>query len=128
MRLLLDTHALLWWLFDDPALSESARGAIALQDNTVFVSSASAWEISTKWRLGRLPEAAAAVRRLPELIDEAGFTVLPIGIAHALAAGALDAEHRDPFDRMLIAQTVLEGLTLVTRDEAITRICEQTLW
>lgn len=128
MRLLLDTHALLWWLFDDPALSAPARTAIASQENTVFVSGASAWEISTKWRLGRLPEAGAAVRRLPELVAEAGFHPLPIGLAHAIAAGTLEFEHRDPFDRMLIAQTVLEGLVLVTRDETISQICEQTLW
>lgn len=128
MTLLLDTHALLWWLFDDPNLSAKARAAISDRLNTVFVSSASAWEISTKWRLGRLPEAEDAVRRLPELLLQSGFEALPVSVAHALAAGALDAAHRDPFDRMLIAQATIERLTLVTRDAAITEAFADTLW
>ncbi len=80
MTLLLDTHALLWWLFNDPSLSERARAAITDRANTVIVSSASAWEISTKWRLGRLREAEDTVRRLPELLIECGFETLSVSV------------------------------------------------
>ncbi len=128
MTLLLDTHALLWWLFDDPNLSERARAAITERANTVIVSSASAWEIATKWRLGRLPEAGDAVRRLPELLVECGFETLSVSVLHALAAGALTTAHRDPFDRMLIAQATLEELTLVTKDTAISNSFANVLW
>ena len=126
--LLLDTHALLWWLFDDPHLSERARIAISDRATTVVVSTASAWELATKWRLGRLAEAGDVVQRLPQLLAECGFATLPISVEHALAAGALDVAHRDPFDRMLIAQATLERLTLVTRDAAITNLFTDTLW
>ncbi len=128
MTLLLDTHALLWWLFDDPNLSERARAAITDRANTIVVSSASAWEIATKWRLGRLPEAEDAVRRLPELIVDCGFETLSVSVLHALTAGALNAAHRDPFDRMLIAQATLEQLTLVTKDTAIANSFTNVLW
>jgi PIN domain nuclease of toxin-antitoxin system len=117
MKLLLDTHALLWWLFDDPQLSPEARTAIADFDNTIFVSSASAWEIATKHRLGRLPEAAAVAKRLPTLLQRATFTPLPISVEHALAAGSLLGAHKDPFDRMLIAQARLEKLSVATIDK-----------
>jgi len=118
VQLLLDTHALLWWLFDNPALSAPARTALSTRENTVFVSRASAWEISTKWQLGRLPERVA----------EAGFDALPISLAHAGAAGALAVAHREPVDRMLIAPATLEGMVLVTRDEKISRACAHTGW
>lgn len=128
MTLLLDTHVLLWWLFDDPHLSQRARAAITERSNTVVISSASAWEISTKWRLGRLREAEDAVHRLPELLRQCGFETLPISVDHALAAGALAIAHRDPFDRMLIAQATLERLTLVTTDTAISAVFTDVLW
>ena len=111
MRLLLDTHALLWWLADE-GLSESARGLIADPDNQVAVSAASAWEISIKKALGKL----AAPDDLEQQVAENGFDPLPITIAHGIAAGALPRHHEDPFDRMLIAQARAEGLTIVTRD------------
>lgn len=116
MRVLLDTHALLWWLFDDPKLSEAARNVIKNLNNAVLVSSASAWEIATKHRLGKLPEAEEAVRHLPQLLRQARFDLLPIHLEHALLAGALTGPHRDPFDRMLIAQAQLEALAIVTTD------------
>jgi PIN domain nuclease of toxin-antitoxin system len=115
-RLPLDTHALLWWLFDDPKLSGSARAAISDRDRAALVSSASAWEIATKYRLGRLPEARDVAARLPHYLRRAGFTVLPISLDHALAAGALPGPHKDPFDRMLIAQAHLEDVPVVTTD------------
>lgn len=118
MRLLLDTHALLWWLEDHPALSRAAHAAIADRDTTVAVSAASLWEISTKQNLGKL--------RIP--VDDVVGTLtanrldgLMITPEHAWAAGQLPLHHRDPFDRILIAQAQLEGLTIVTRDPRIAR-------
>src|SRR3972149_2885128 len=110
MRVLLDTHVLLWWLFDDLGLSASARALIADPGNAVLVSSASAWEIAIKHRLGKLPEAKEAVENLPRLLREARIESLPITVEHALAAGALPGPHPDPFDRMLIAQSPIENL------------------
>lgn len=128
MRLLLDTHALLWWLFDDPRLSDRARGHIRDPDSEVLVSSASAWEIATKYRLGKLPEATEAVRRLPELVRAARFETLAIGFEHALRAGLLPAEHRDPFDRMLAAQALCEQVPIVTTDPAFESFGVEVLW
>ena len=128
MRVLLDTHALLWWLFDDPNLSERARAAIADPANDILVSSASAWEISTKHRLGKLPEAGEAVQDLPGLLRWARIEVLPITLEHALHAGSLGGDHRDPFDRMLIAQSQLEKLTLVSSDRIFKRYEVSILW
>ena len=123
MRLLLDTHALLWWLADDPTLSAEARKAIADAGSVVYVSAASAWEIAIKRSLGKL--------EAPEELDEAlaanAFAPLPITIGHALAAGRLPNHHQDPFDRMLVAQAMAEGLTLVTRDENIAKYDVATL-
>lgn len=128
MRVLLDTHALLWWLFDDPRLSRKARDTIRKFDNEVFVSSASAWEISTKYRLGKLPEAEEAASNLPALLRKARFEVLPISIEHALTAGMLGGEHRDPFDRMLIAQAKLERMPLLTLDPAFAKYGVRVIW
>jgi PIN domain nuclease of toxin-antitoxin system len=112
MRLLLDTHALLWWLADE-SLSARTREAIADPANLVAVSAASAWEISIKKALGKL----AAPDDLEHQLEAGGFEPLPISVAHAVAAGHLPRHHEDPFDRMLIAQALAEGLTIVTRDK-----------
>jgi PIN domain nuclease of toxin-antitoxin system len=112
VRLLLDTHALLWWLADE-SLSAQARDAIADSANLVMVSAATAWEISIKKALGKL----AAPDDLEQQVQAGGFTALPISIAHGIAAGQLARHHEDPFDRMLIAQAIAEGLTIVTRDK-----------
>jgi PIN domain nuclease of toxin-antitoxin system len=115
LRLLVDTHVFLWWRGDDPQLGEVERQAIRDGQNDVFLSAASIWEIAIKHSLGRLqipePASAAGVRL--------GFEPLPISFAHAEAAALLPPLHRDPFDRMLVAQARAEGLTLVTRDPAI---------
>jgi PIN domain nuclease of toxin-antitoxin system len=128
VKALLDTHALLWWLFDDPGLSRTAREVIASPDNTLLVSSASGWEISTKFRLGKLPEAGEAVHRLPGLLQTAQMQILPIGLEHALAAGLLPMHHRDPFDRMLIAQAQVEHLPIITSDAAFHRYDIDVIW
>src|SRR5579862_6920897 len=112
MRVLLDTHILLWWLADDPALPSRARDVIADADTVVSVSAATVWEIAIKKAAGRLDAP-------DDLLDAFGanaFGTLPISAAHALAAGCLPAHHPDPFDRMLIAQAQAESLTLVSVD------------
>mgnify|MGYP005663497079 CR=1 FL=1 len=112
MKLLLDTHALLWWLDDPNLLAEGARDAIAEPGNDVFVSSVVAWEIAIKRGLGKLTAPA----NLQEMLAECGFQELPISATHALATETLPFHHRDPFDRMLIAQAISEQATLVSRD------------
>jgi PIN domain nuclease of toxin-antitoxin system len=111
-RLLLDTHALLWWLADDPALSRRARDAIAEPANEPIVSAASVWEIAIKRSLGKL----TAPEDLPKLISEQGFGWLAVEAAHAWHVRELPAHHRDPFDRILIAQALVERLPIVTND------------
>ncbi|MEN9315135.1 MAG: hypothetical protein RIS35_1528 [Pseudomonadota bacterium] len=128
MRLLLDTHALLWWQTDDARLSAHARAAIADEANEVFVSAASAWEIATKVRIGKLDGIPQAAQRFDELLRADGFQPLPIDHRHALRAGCYPQEHRDPFDRMLAAQSELESLTLVTVDPAFGAFGTRTLW
>ena len=115
MRLLLDTHVLIWWLTGDRRLRGSERGAIADPESIVHVSAASTWEIAIKRSLGRI-EVTADLE--PEL-DANAFLELPIRWRHARAAGALPRHHEDPFDRMLIAQARIENLSLVSYDSAL---------
>lgn len=128
MNLLLDTHALLWWWSDDPRLPASARALIADPAAQVHVSAASAWEIATKHRIGKLPEGAEAVAKFQALTLRNGFIHLPIAWQHALRAGAYTATHCDPFDRLLAAQADLERLALVTRDPAFAAFGTQVRW
>lgn len=128
MRLLLDTHAFLWWLAGDEALSEAARGAITPKRNAVFVSAASAWEIATKYRLGKLPGAAAIVADMDASIEDQSFTALPVTVRHGQLAGTLPGPHRDPFDRMLIAQAIIEGLAIVSTEESFDGYGITRLW
>lgn len=128
MRLLLDTHALLWWFTDDPRLSVKARALIGDAGNEILVSAASAWEIATKHRLEKLEEAAEAVIRFEELVAADGFTHLPVSYRHGLRAGRYHAAHRDPFDRLLAAQAEIESLPLVTLDPAFKQFEIITLW
>ncbi|HEY9899935.1 MAG TPA: type II toxin-antitoxin system VapC family toxin [Pantanalinema sp.] len=113
MKLLLDTHTLLWWLADDPTLSRAAREAISKGENQVFLSAASVWEIAIKQAIGKLDIPGELIGAL----EEGGFEPLPIAWAHALRAGSLPRHHDDPFDRMLIAQAQAEEMVLVSRDE-----------
>jgi PIN domain nuclease of toxin-antitoxin system len=115
VRLLLDTQAFLWWLAADRRLSGKARRAIEDESNAVFVSAASAWEITTKVRLGKLSAPGMAHDVATSLLDQ-GFAGLDVTVLHAQRAGELPGVHRDPFDRLLIAQALAEGLTLVSND------------
>ena len=126
--LLLDTHVLLWWQADDERLSPAARAAIADQDQRVFVSAASAYEIALKAGRGRLKLPDLADRWFRRRMRDNGFLVLAISSAHALAAGVLPLAHRDPFDRLLIAQAHAESLAVVTADPAFARYDVETLW
>ena len=117
MRLLLDTNALLWWIEDDPTLSASVREAIDDRSNEVFVSVASAWEIAIKSSTGKLE----APENLAGQIERAGFIQLLVNFEHAELAGRLPMHHRDPFDRMLVAQAQVEDLVLATRDRNMAR-------
>jgi len=118
VRLLLDTHVLLWWLSDDRKLTKAARDLIVSPDNDVLVSSASGWEISIKTALGRIE---IELDDLEHAIVQNGFRPLPIGLRHALTAGRLPNIHRDPFDRMLVAQASVEELRLLTHDRVFER-------
>ena len=117
MQLLLDTHAFLWWLGDDPKLGPQARAAIGDGGNAVFVSAASAWEIAVKRASGKLD----APGDIAAWIAKSDFSDLPIEVEHAVAAAELPHHHRDPFDRVLIAQAQLEELTLVAHDDEIVK-------
>jgi PIN domain nuclease of toxin-antitoxin system len=128
MHILLDTHALLWWLSDDPALGKRARTAIASTRNTVLVSAASAWEIAVKVRLGRLPGAAALAADFNSYIQKEGFEGLPISIDHAARAGLLAGAHKDPFDRMLIAQAQAENLAFVSNEAVFDAYGVRRIW
>ncbi len=128
MRLLLDTHSFLWWLGGDQSLSEAARTTIAADDNTIFVSAASAWEIATKHRIGKLPGVAAIVADLDGAVASQGFVGLPISLRHAQVAGALPGPHRDPFDRMLIAQAVVDNLVLISNEVLFDAYGVTRLW
>jgi PIN domain nuclease of toxin-antitoxin system len=127
-RLLLDTRAFLWWLAGDAKLSRRARSAVGDDPGPIFVSAASIWEISTKHRSGKLPGASSIADHLAGAIESQGFVGMPITIEHAQAAGALPGPHRDPFDRMLIAQALLDGLVLVSNERAFDAYGVQRLW
>ncbi len=127
-ELLLDTHALLWWLAEPDRLSPTAHQAIADPRNRVHVSAASGWEIATKVRLGKLPAASELLDDLAQLLAAQGFEKLPITLRHGLHAGHYPMAHRDPFDRLLAAQAELGGLTLVSLDPALQSFPCNLLW
>jgi PIN domain nuclease of toxin-antitoxin system len=118
----------LWWWTDSPSLSSTAREVIAAPANEIFVSTASVWEIRTKQRLGKLALIPDLSVHFGELLQKSRFTVLDIGWRHALVAGGYPADHRDPFDRMLAAQSALEALPLVTRDPVFSAFGNPCLW
>jgi len=128
VRLLIDTHVLLWWLDGDRRIPRTVRGLIADAANEVLVSAASVWEITTKARLGKLPGAVEVARDVPACIAAQGMTGLAIEPRHAQLAGDFADPHRDPFDRMLAAQAQLEGLPLVSADEVFERFAVRRIW
>ena len=128
MRALLDTHALLWWLSDDPSLSQPARKFIAQTSNTAVVSAATAWEIATKVRLGKLPTAEELAADFVGYLEREGFELLPISAEHAIRAGLLPGAHKDPFDRMLIAQAQAEGMPVVSNELAFDAYGVRRIW
>ena len=128
MRVLLDTHAFLWWIEDSPHLSANAHRVIADEANEIMVSAASAWEIATKYRLGKLPKAEAVATNVAGCIADEGFEALAIGVADAERAGRLPGHHRDPFDRMLIAQALRHELAIVSVDATLDRYGVNRLW
>lgn len=123
MQVLLDTHTFLWWRTNDRALAEEARAAI-VEAECVFVSAASAWEVAIKVALGKLripgPFGAA--------VEASGFVELPITFRHATHAGELPPHHTDPFDRMLVAQSMTDGLTMLTHDRAFAPYGIPVIW
>jgi PIN domain nuclease of toxin-antitoxin system len=128
MRLLLDTHALLWWFVDDPSFPASARRFVAHANNTVFVSAASAWEIATKTRLGKLGGAEELAADFVGHLARERFEQLPITAQHGIRAGLLPGPHRDPFDRMLIAQSQAEDLPIVSNDAIFDTYGVRRIW
>lgn len=128
MKALLDTHALLWWLDGDERLSMVARECMANPDNQIFVSAVSAWEISTKVRIGKLPGAVMVAERYQQCLDEQGFESLSITTEHALRAGNLPGPHRDPFDRMLIAQSQATGIALISNEALFDQYGIRRIW
>ena len=128
MRLLLDTHALIWWLAGDQALGRKAREAIADEGNAVLVSAASAMEVATKVRLGKLPSAELLARNFEAILASQGFAELPITLRHAVLAGAMAIAHKDPFDRLLIAQAQAEDLILVSNETLFDGFAVNRLW
>jgi len=128
LRLLLDTHALIWWLAGDEALSRRAREAIADEVNEIAVSAASAMEIATKFRICKLPGAALLAQNFEEVIAEQGFGELPISVHHARLAGEMKIAHKDPFDRLLIAQAQVEDLVLVSNEALFDGFAIKRLW
>jgi PIN domain nuclease of toxin-antitoxin system len=128
LRLLLDTHTLLWTLLDDPRLSEKAQAAVADPANEIIVSAVSLYEITQKHRNGKLPQSAPFVRDYARMMAGLDWTPLPVTIDHAALAGGMDIDHRDPFDRMLIAQARIERIPLVTNEELFDRFGVERVW
>lgn len=128
MQALLDTHALIWWLAGDRRLAKAAQAAIAEEANEIFVSAATGWEIATKVRIGKLPSVAPVAGKLPSVIAMHGFKELPVSLTEGERAGLLPGDHRDPFDRMLIAQAQVHGLTLISNEKVFDNFGIRRLW
>ena len=128
MRLLLDTHALIWWLAGDEALSRRAREAIGDEVNSIAVSAASALEVATKFRIGKLPDAALLAQNFEAIIADQGFAELAITVHHALLAGEMNIAHKDPFDRLLIAQSQSEDMVLISNEALFDGFAVKRLW
>jgi PIN domain nuclease of toxin-antitoxin system len=128
MRLLLDTHTFLWWIDNDPHLSTKARSLISDSNNELYFSAASGWEIAIKARIGKLAMPDNLEQFIIEQLVLNQFTVLPIQLSHTLHVYTLPLLHRDPFDRILVAQSQIEDLLLLTDDALIRQYTKQTIW
>jgi PIN domain nuclease of toxin-antitoxin system len=128
MRVLFDTHSFLWWITDDPRLSLRAREIMSDGENRLFFSAASAWEIAIKARLGRLAIAEPVATFVPAQLAENAIEGLPIAFRHALHVYSLPDHHRDPFDRMPVAQSQIENLPILTGDPLIAQYSVETIW
>ena len=128
MSLLLDTHALFWWVTKNSNLTENASAAIADSSQQCFVSAATVYELTNKVRLGKFEAATEIVERLDEILAENSFSPLAISTSHAALAGKLQSQHRDPFDRILAAQAIIEGLQLVSADPAMKLLGVEAVW
>jgi PIN domain nuclease of toxin-antitoxin system len=128
MRFLLDTHTLLWCFNDSRSLSPRARKLVEDGSNELLVSAASGWEIATKVRLGKLPTGEELVGDLDRYLARLGCEALPISLDHAVRAGTLPGDHRDPFDRMLIAQAQMENLKIISNDQIFDAYHVQRVW
>ena len=128
MKILFDSHSLVWFLDGDERLSGRARAAIEQDDATLYVSAVSAWEIANKVRLGKWPEAAILVETFAQTMDRYALEPLPVTMAHAHLAGSMAGRHRDPFDRMLAAQAQIENVPLVTADPVFRAFGTRVLW
>ena len=128
MRVLLDSHTLLWWILDDPALTLRASDAIAEAHDAVFVSAATAWELAIKFQLGRLPMASDLIANFSNVVDNEKFRVLPISVDHGIRAGTLPLIHKDPFDRLLVAQAQAENVPIVSNDLIFEAYGVRRLW
>ncbi len=128
MKLLLDTHALIWWLAGNETLTRRAREAIADESNSVTVSAASAMEVATKFRIGKLPNAALLVQDFEGIVADQGFAELAVSVRHARLAGEMNIAHKDPFDRLLIAQAQAEDMTLVSGEALFDGFAVKRLW
>lgn len=128
MRVLLDTHTLLWWVQNDPQLSRTARAILASFGTEVYVSAASAWEISTKVRIGKLPGAEAFAADFRARLQSLSFRELPITVEHGQRAGLLPGPHKDPFDRMLIAQAQAENIPVISNEKIFDVYLVRRIW
>ena len=128
MGALLDTHALIWWVTADDRISRELRQRLGHPEQDVFVSAATAWEIATKVRIGKLDVPKALLRDFAQAVESLGFLPLPITLRHGADAGRMPNVHRDPFDRILATQARVEGLDLVSCDPAFAALGVKTLW
>lgn len=128
MRLLLDTHVFLWYVWDDPKLNANAIDLVENPDNEKYVSMASLWEMAIKVSIGKLELTRPFERLLPELIYGNGFELLPINVAHTAAVSAMPFHHKDPFDRLLVAQSLVEGIPILSADAVLDAYEVTRLW
>jgi PIN domain nuclease of toxin-antitoxin system len=128
LKLLLDTHVLAYWFLDKSALPLQVQFALESMDNEIWVSSASAYEMAFKHKIGKWPEISPLASDFENLVINQGFGITGVSVSHALLAGSMSSLHRDPFDRILTAQAILEQMLLVTGDSMIKKMSAPTLW